>query len=754
MAAPVFVPSEHFAYTRTAANPLPLDNSPITDHTFPKRSRILPLSRFSGPSRQWFSPAMLPPSADGSPSPYADTFAFSKLKYITQPLQLLDCKSAVISLCPSPCGTMLACGTILGQVHIYAVDSPADLSPDDGITSSSSLGYAPSETTSLPSWNQVKWSPIAVLQDFSNTCIDEYWNLAWSPDSSHIIASGSCKSRTEFDHEDGDLKVLPSPLVVFDLRAHFDGPLPDGDELSLEAKRKHGIKRYEGHIEEVVSMKLWRLETATSEPDYCIFTSSQDGHVRKWKFDKFWNQLEASVQMQDDETWMAFALTMIHFPSVSVPPAPDNPSSPSRLTPRSLFLLAGDTTLKLFDPATNMKLYTCEPIYDTYCTSVEIFTSATGIEHPRRPGVFLNGDGRVYRDPACTRPAEEEPPIFLILTKGIDYLAPSAAKSDEPSGKKHYDSEEDDFEVNQKSSPTRVLLHALTIPLTLHSSMVPSMKGGIRRTEIVHRFAVDATRITFDTIYVFSHPLLECNYWPAKLAHNGNQVLTVSASGTVFAWTVPKTLAATGTAPPPSPPLPVIQVRRTVGNSTLPIAAAEAPKVKPKPIIASHFLAGIFASHDEDNATRDICFHPYWPFMFTSSDDGTVHVWGPTLVDPVKNSAVPVAGAEPPVGASLTTIVVPKGSNAAFSQPLNQTGGPQSAATQQQGSAYRSAVEAAMLASVGALMPAVAKRKRGRPPKKKMIEEIEAQFAAQDRAKAEQQSNQGAPNAPQAPYAP
>lgn len=649
---------------------------------------------------------------------------------------------------------MVACGTILGQIHIFGLDSPSELFLEDGINSSNSLGYNHSESIHLPSWNQVKWQPLAVLQDFSSASVDEYWNLAWSPDSSHIIASGSCKSRTEFDHEDGDLKVLPSPLVVFDLRAHFDGPLPDGDELSLEAKRKHGIRRYEGHIEEVVSMKLWRLDTATSEPDYCIFTSSQDGHVRKWKFDKYWNQLEASVQMQDDETWMAFALTMIHFPSVSVPPSPDNPSSPSRLTPRSLFLLAGDTTLKLFDPVTNMKLYTFEMIYETYCTSVELFTAATGIEHPRRPGVYLNGDGRVYRDPGCTRPAEEEPPIFLILTKGIDYLAPSAPKADEQTGKKQYDSEEDDFDPNRKSSPTRVHLHALTIPLTLHSSMVPSMKGGIRRTEIVHRFAVDTTRITFDTIYFFSHPLLECNYWPAKLTHNGNQVLSVSGNGSVFAWTIPKSLTSTGTATPAAST--AAPIRRPMGPSTLPGATSTEPMKasKPKPIAASHFMAGIFASHDEDVATRDICFHPYWPFMFTSSDDGTVHVWGPSLFDPAKNATVPIAGFEAPSGVSLTTINVPKGSNAAFSQPINQAGGPQSSAAQQQGSAYRSAVEAAMLASVGALMPAVAKRKRGRPPKKKLIEEIEAQFAAQERAMAEQQAQQDASNAPTVPYAP
>ena len=638
---------------------------------------------------------------------------------------------------------MIACGTILGQIYIFAVDVVGDSNATSSVRSSAPYLPSTNESKYLPSWNHAKWSLLVVLQDFSASVVDEFWNLIWTPDSSHIFASGSCKSRTEFDHEDGDLKVLPSPIVVFDLRAHLDAPLPDDDTISLEARRRHGIKRYEGHIEEVVNMKLWKLETPALEPEFFLFTSSQDGHVRKWKFDKFWNQLESSSQIQDDETWMAFSLSMIYFPSVSVPSPSDAPSAPTKLIPRSLFLLAGDRTLKLFDPVTNIKLYTFEPLYDTYCTSVEVYNSTNAIEHPKRPGIFLNGDGRVYRDSACTRPMDEEPPTFLILTKGIDYLAPSAHKmAEELANKKSQhgsDVELDELDANRKSSPTRVHLHILTIPLQHHSSMVPSMKSGSRRTEIVHRFAADTTRITLETVYVFSHPLLDCNYWPAKLTHNGNHVLSVSGNGSIFAWALPKTAAATQSAqmkPKPTPTSP---------NSLYSaMDATAASKPKSKPIIASHMMSAIFASHDEDLPTRDILFHPFWPLMFTASDDGSVHVWSPSLVDPVKNVAIPIAGAEPPpAGASLTSVIVPKGSNVMYSQPISSGGSSSNlaASAQQQGSAYRSAVEAAMLASVGALMPAVAKRKRGRPPKRKIIEEIEAQFAAQERAMAEQQAS-------------
>lgn len=730
---------------------------PITDHSFPKKPRVVPLNRFSGPSAQYFTPSMLATDSAAS-SPYLEPAAFSRLKYITQPLQILDCKSAVISCTPSPCGTMIACGTILGQIHVYSTDIGDSASSSSMLVDMSHASpFMASDAVNLPPWSQAKWTLLTVLQDFDNAFVDEFWNLVWSPDSSHIIASGSCKSRTEFDHEDGDLKVLPSPLVVFDLRAHLDAPLSEAPNISTEAKRRHGIRRYEGHIEEVVSMKLWKLETtATSEPEYFIFTSSQDGHVRKWKFDRFWNQLESSVQMQDDETWMAFALTMVHFPSIPVPPAPDNPAAPSRLTPRSLFLLAGDGTLKLFDPINNLKLYTFEPIYETYCISVETYTSQHGIEHPSRPGLYLNGDGRVYRDFNCTHPIEEEPPTFLILTKGIDYLAPTTQKLSEELDKKKAnrgsDMDEDDLDWNRKSSPTLVHLHLLTIPLQLHSSMVPSMKSGTRKTEIVHRFTADTIRISLETVYVFSHPLLECNFWPARLAHNSNQVLCVSGNGAVFAWTIPKTLAIAAQKKSLS-----ASITRSAGTSAALDAAQPGSN---KPIVASHMLSAIFASHDEDLATRDVCFHSYWPLMFTTSDDGTVHVWGPALIDPAKNLSVPVAGAEPPPsGASLTSVVVAKGGNAAFSQPITSIGQHQAAsgsAAQQQGSAYRSAVEAAMLASVGALMPAVAKRKRGRPPKKKLIEEIEAQFAAQERALAEQQAQQDAdsalPDPPPGPY--
>lgn len=775
---------------------------PIGEYSSPasRRSQLLhstPLSHFSGPAKHWFSPNMFEtlPSAGGDsssvshssaqadsssslphPTPAEIAASLSRMKFTTQPTQVLECKSGVVSMALSPCGTMLACGTLLGQIYIYSAETISSSSSTAGAQSSTaktandfleadsqgSSAAFPEDHVRLSAWNNIKWAFVAVLHDYNETFVDEFWNLIWTPESTHIIAAGACKSRKEFDLQDNDLKVLETPIVVFNLLEHLDAPSSvDASGIPLPKLRKAGIARYAGHEEEIMSMKLWKLETTPNgDPEYLLFTSSQDGHIRKWKFDKSWNRLESTVQLQDEETWMAFSLALLQFPPQPHPPTDSSGSPPSKakLTPRPLLLLAGDRTLKLFDPVTNAKLFTFEDVYREYCTSVEVFTSSTGIEHPRREGVFLNGDGRVFYDAACTKPIPDEPPTFLILTKGIDFQAHRAPKAGGDIGFNPYDDPElgeDMEEYAKQSNPTRVLLHALTIPIQHQTSMVPSMRGGVRRTETCHRFTVEASRLTLESLYLFSHPLLNCNYWPSRLTHNGRSALIVSTGGTIFAWVIPRTPPENARpAPTHKPKASSAVAASSFASSTqasshpshLPLSSSYSSKApKPKPITSSQTLTAVFASHDEDLPVRDVLFHPYWPFMFTASDDGSVHVLAPTMIDPAKNCAVLLPGRETPTGACLSSVLMPRGSNNTLVQPIATTIGPTTGsgtAAQQQGSAYRSAVEAAMIASVGALMPAVAKRKRGRPPKKKLIEDIEAQFAAQERALAKQQQEQ------------
>lgn len=664
------------------------------------------------------------------------TTPLSQLKYLMQPHQVLECRSGVMSIALSPCGTLLACGTLLGQIFLFAAEFPS-LQP----ASEANSEHRGSEKKE---WHQVKWTQVAILQDFSEEHVDRFWNIIWAPDSTAIIAAGSRNARHQYDPADEDLKVLPCPLVVFDLNSFVDSP---NSSKSIDTDAKQGIRRFEGHFEEVVDMKLWEIGKpevgASGVPSYLLVTCSQDGHVRRWKFDRHWRHLE-SVLMKDEETWMAFCAAHLELP-VLIPPSSDNSSMGTTLgsktehvenyensdasavanvvMPTSLFLLAGDNTLKLFDGFTSMKLFTFGDLYETYCTSVEVFRTPHSIRHPWRENTYLNGDGCVYRDASCSQRDVNEPPTFLILTKGIDFIAAnpkrdSARKSNNGDGS---DREFGDDEYStRKTTPTRILLHVLTLPMSYSKTSMPTTRGGVRKTEVTHKYAVQLDGIHLETISSYSHPLFHSNYWPSRITHNGRHVLSAASEGTVFAWNILTSLKS-----PPS--------------------AASFDGSSRKPLNASPSIASILASHDEELSVRDVTFHPDWPFLFTAGDDGSVHVWAPSLFDAVRSCSVPVQTAiqDPPSGANLSSAIVPRGASAAYSQQIaiNHHFAKESSAAQY-GSVYKSAIEAAMLATAGSVMTVPAKRRRGRPPKKKLIEEIEAQFAAQERALAAQEQVQ------------
>lgn len=697
----------------------------------------------------------------------------------------------------SPCGLMVACATLLGQVYIFAAQphggsSSSSFSPD--YSAAAAAAATPDQSlVSVPEWQDIKWTQVAVLQDFNDDHVDEFWCIAWTPDSSHIIVAGSCKSRHMFDEVDGDLKVLPSPLIVFDLEACMDPSHSNNISSPSSSKRspKTGISRYEGHQEEVVDLKLWKVDSNTSNhaPEYIVVTCSQDGHVRKWKFDKTWNRLQATFCLSDEETWMAFAVAHLTIPPsdyVTATSESDLPVTPATLVSYpSLILLAGDGTLKMFDCTMNTKLLTFDGLYDTYCTNVELFTTPYSLEHPWRPGIYLNGDGFVYSNMECTQKCAGEPPTFLVLTRGIDRLTYSGKSTNEGGANRggsadkfdndddDDDDDEDDFDERRMArpgepNPTRILMHVLTLPLTQSILKAPTVKDGARRVEVTHKYNVEADKVRLETIYTFSHPRFECNYWPGKLTHNGCYIVNVASNGAAFAWNFVKSnVTASYSAASSSPSRSRTSSSSSTAASlkqTSTTSSSSSPTTKPstlsgypmspanvnptascapphlKPINASSHITAILASHEE-LALRDVTFHPYWPFVFTAGDDNSVHVWAPTLFDPVKMCSIPLphVASDAPISASLTSVIVPQGANLAFSQQVSSSLSGSSSVPQQQGtSVYRAAIEAAMMASVGSLLPAVEKRKRGRPPKKKIIEEIEAQFAAQERALAAQ----------------
>jgi WD40 repeat protein len=743
-------PPEKMSHRAVTTYPSGKGNYSMLDGDTPVKSVFPVLKHLTGPAKTFFV-ADRPATntrTEVSQSGFSNNHhinssntPFSALKYFMQPSQLLECKSGVMCMALSPCGMMLACGTLLGQILLFAAEQTGPMP----------MGAAmPLEEEISLEWNQVKWLKISVLQDFSETVVDRFWNIIWAPDSSAIVAAGSCNSRHQYDPEDADMKVIPCPLVVFDLRAFSASSTSSRESLVTEPKQ--AIRRFEGHFEEVVDMKIWRLSPsslpdAASGAEYMLITCSQDGHVRRWKFDQEWKHLE-SVLMKDEETWMAFSSVHIRLPEPLLPAdathfsgkvldAPlirdsneegvlSKESGPKIIQPTSLFLLAGDMALKLFDGATAAKLWTSQELYETYCTNVEVFRTQSSIQHPFRPNTFLNGDGYVYGDSECKHILNEEPPTFLILTKGIDFIAPDLKRdsSKKPNGASEdsdLDKElDDEYGHRRKSAPSRIVLHALRIPLTCTKAMAPSSRNGVRRTEQTVRYTVNAELIKLEPLFDYSHPLFASNYWPSRMTHNGIHVLSAAASGTIFAWNLLKSSSDANL--------------RVHSSSNEPNAGVR------KPLNCHSHISSILASHDEDLPVRDVLFHPFWPFLFSAADDGSVHVWAPTLYDPIKSCAIPTLQgvSEPPVGACLSSVIVPRGSSAALSHhiAINHPNGPIQPGLHnlQAGSVYKSAIEAAMLATVGTVMPAAVKRKRGRPHKQKLIEEIEAQFAAQEKA--------------------
>lgn len=703
----------------------------------------------------------------------------------------------------SPCGRFLAAGTLLGQIYIFAADvlpPTAALNPDnqhhlgengivaDGVADSSRMNDSTSETLpgdSRQSWSSVKWTQLAVLQDYSESSVDEWWCLTWTPDSEHIIAAGVCKARHVFDEQDGDLKILPCPLVIFDLDAFLSTPASDSPSTEASAAPSvevshRGIRRFEGHSEEVSDLKLWELPSTSSDlPSYLLLSTSQDGYVRKWQFDSTWKNLLYSVQMKDEGTWMAFCTSRLLEPSHFTPALLASiPCLPY------LFLLAGDTGIRLFDATSNMRMCEFDDLFNVYCTHVEVLHLPYGIELANQPSHFVNGDGYLYRDGACTVKIEPCSALsFLVVSKGIDALnRDSSSASGRKPNQNGYDSSDlDDYDdygfkgkpqdaSTPKNPPSRVLLQLLTLPLRT-SILVNANKTVPAKSKLDCSVYFDLENASLETLVAFSHPHFECNHWPARLAHNGRHILSVAGNGTVFAWNFSRSMIPSPVSTTkPHGQTGLAKAGHPYHGSNSPFAgtSSQGGKAAPfKSINGNAQLCAILASHDEDVFLRDVVFHPYLPFLFTAGDDSAVHVWSPTLHDPAKSAsasagapsqALPAYSAatssnlhsnssqpsqihpisESPVIGDVTGIpcvVIPQGASVALNSLVSGASGYAIQPQQQaQGSVYRTAIEAAMLASVGSLLPPPPKRKRGRPPKKKIVEEIEAMFAAQEKA--------------------
>ncbi|CAO3607731.1 unnamed protein product [Cunninghamella echinulata] len=168
---------------------------------------------------------------------------------------------------------------------------------------------------------------IRKIRDKDEPNIDEFFCGHFVEDVPDIIiAGGKLKDRQRWSEDDGDNHILPCPLKIF----------------SLETGKLLG--KLEGHNEEILSIKAVQFNG-----DNYYISSSEDGHIIKWKMADDWTTLIESHRMVDELTCMAFTISFL----------------PN--TGNKYFMAACDEHLRLYDFETNQLLQTFENLYTSYC---------------------------------------------------------------------------------------------------------------------------------------------------------------------------------------------------------------------------------------------------------------------------------------------------------------------------------------------------------------------------------------------------
>ncbi|ORX61626.1 WD40 repeat-like protein [Hesseltinella vesiculosa] len=202
---------------------------------------------------------------------------------------------AVTGMTLSPDGTLLATFSSYGSVKVWDVNNDLKL--------------------------------FTKLRDREEDNIDEYYCGLFLPDAPHLLAAaGKLKDRHRWCTDDEDNHIMPCPIKIFDLQT---GKV---------------IAKLEGHAEEILSIKAVRFDGN----NYYI-TTSQDGHIMKWKMADDWITLIESQKMLDELTCMAFTVSFV----------------PN--TGNKYFLAACDEHVRLYDFETTKLLQTFENLYSSYC---------------------------------------------------------------------------------------------------------------------------------------------------------------------------------------------------------------------------------------------------------------------------------------------------------------------------------------------------------------------------------------------------
>ncbi|KAJ3330132.1 hypothetical protein HDU76_006364 [Blyttiomyces sp. JEL0837] len=188
----------------------------------------------------------------------------------------------------------------------------------------STLGHA-------KAWDLQTYELLATLRDFNEENIEEFYTGSFVTGEMKIIVAGKLKDRKQWSEVDDDNHVLPCPLKMFDLET---------GKVS---------QRLAGHTEEVLF-----VDTTSYKGHPYILSTSQDGHIIKWKMSPDWSSCLTQTRFKDGDTCMAFMFAFLP------------------LTGNRYFIAACDDHLKLFDMETSQAVQTFNPLYSCYCDCVKM----------------------------------------------------------------------------------------------------------------------------------------------------------------------------------------------------------------------------------------------------------------------------------------------------------------------------------------------------------------------------------------------
>jgi len=139
------------------------------------------------------------------------------------------------------------------------------------------------------------------------------------PDGRHLVAGGKLKDRKRWSAHDEDNHILPCPVKVrATLWPHRSGvaavlttlasvSVASGAVRQLfDITTGEVVQQFAGHDEEILYIELCRYRGESY-----MLTSSQDGHIIKWRMSPDYTEVLELTKMGDKKTCMAFMVSFV-----------------------------------------------------------------------------------------------------------------------------------------------------------------------------------------------------------------------------------------------------------------------------------------------------------------------------------------------------------------------------------------------------------------------------------------------------------